>query len=136
MSRLTFLDLSRTSFSDPGAISLARAFRHLISLVHLNLSSNTIHQQGTGILAQSLEALADLQHLDLGDNPGLGDDTAMTLVPILPRLRGLTYLGLWRTSIGQEGAAALAPSLWRLTGLVNLDVRATPGWGNKAGGGT
>jgi hypothetical protein len=61
-----------------------------------------------GVVEGVLCSLTQLRELDLSDNPGVGDDTLMSIGRALPRLRNLDVSG---TDVSPQGVRALKEDL-------------------------
>ncbi|KAF9282771.1 hypothetical protein BGZ68_005757 [Mortierella alpina] len=120
-SKLTVLDLGRSSLGENGAQALAEVLKANSTLVTLSLEENSLEDRGAQALAEALTTNSTLVSLNLGQN-SIGDDGAQALSEALRSNSSLAVLNLEINSIGFDGAQALAEALKINATLTTLNL--------------
>ncbi|CAH3037977.1 unnamed protein product, partial [Pocillopora meandrina] len=127
VTKVTHLDLCRTSITSSCVIMLAEALQSNTTLVCLDLSWNNIDSFGAAAIANGLKSNRTLTHLQLRGNH-ISDAGAAQFAQCLRSNGSLVYLDLISNSIKYLGAAAIAKALKSNTTLTHLQL----GW-NEVG---
>ena len=118
-SQDTSLSLRNNNISDGGAVALAQALHHNITLKELDLSTNNIIDGGAVALAQALHHNSTLKELDLSTN-NISDGGAVALAQALHHNSTLKELDLFNNNISDGGVEALAQALHHNSTLKEL----------------
>ena len=127
VTKVTHLDLCRTSMTSSCVIMLAEALQSNTTLVCLDLSWNSIDSFGAAAIANGLKSNRTLTHLQLRGNH-ISDAGAAQFAQCLRSNGSLVYLDLISNSIKYLGAAAIAKALKSNRTLTHLQL----GW-NEVG---
>ena len=127
VTKVTHLDLCRTSMTSSCVIMLAEALQSNTTLVCLDLSWNSIDSVGAAAIANGLKSNRTLTHLQLRGNH-ISDAGAVRFAQFLQSNDSLVYLDLISNSIKYSGAAAIAKALKSNRTLTHLQL----GW-NEVG---
>mmetsp|Transcript_7682 Transcript_7682/g.22659 ORF Transcript_7682/g.22659 Transcript_7682/m.22659 type:complete len:362 (-) Transcript_7682:413-1498(-) len=121
------LGMARCELEDAHISTLALALPQARGLRILDLTHNRAMAESARALAHHLEGCR-LEDLDLGFNVKLGDAGAVALADAIASgiARNLRALGLARTSLGRDGAEALARALRTDPPLARLDLSHNP----------
>jgi hypothetical protein len=135
-STLLKIDLSRCCLSDGGVSTLAQKLAYQnTTLQKLALANNLFTSTGVGMLLEAMEQNNNsITDLDLQRNQYIGDEGAITLARSLGNnaLPNLTRLSLSYCGIGDDGFIALVSVLEQNTSLLQLDLRHSPGFSERA----
>ena len=130
-----FLDLSKNSIKDAGAVDLLNNIRKSYHIVHLDISSNDITPEGSKIILDMLEKNQSIISLDISSHEGLHRNRLCaeggeSLSKILSGNKILTYLNISGTSLGPEGLNYLLKGLDNNLSLTSLNL-SNNNLGNK-----
>lgn len=126
-SYFAYVDLSKNSLKDFGAIKLVRQLALSSSIVHLDLSSNEISNEGSEMIIEILTGHESLISLDLSSHEGLHRNRlslpgAQACGKMLKSFSVLTILNLAGTGIQYDGIEAIVCGLQGNEILFSLDL--------------
>jgi hypothetical protein len=133
-SALLKIDLSSCDLGDGGVSTLAHTlgFRNT-TLEKLTLENNDITSTGVGVFLETMEQSSHITDLELRHN-AIGNEGASLLARSLGNnaLPNLTRLSLSNRGIGDDGFLALVSALEQNTSLLQLDLRDSHGFSERA----
>jgi Ran GTPase-activating protein (RanGAP) involved in mRNA processing and transport len=122
-----YVDLSKNTIKDTGAIDLVKKIRKSFFVVHLNLSSNDITPEGSKTILSLLHKNESLVSLNLSSHEGLHRNRlcvegAEVIGKTLAHNTVLSYLDVSGTSLGPDGLCYLLKGLENNLTLYSLGI--------------
>lgn len=126
-SNFSYIDLSKNSIKDSGAIDLLKSLKKSLFIVHLDISSNDITPEGSKIILEMIENSQSLVSLNIASHEGLHRNRlcaegGASLSRILSSNQILSYLNVNGTSLGPEGLTLMLKGLEKNLTLQSLSL--------------
>lgn len=118
---LTYLEMSRNSIDDAGAVAVAKMLQKNATLTFINLKHNQVKREGAKAIAASLHLNKTLKTLMMSENE-IGSDGANALAQALAINQSMTRLDVSHNYIFVEGGYAMSKMLLLNKTLKSVDL--------------